>query len=76
MSEKLSPSNGKESILPSGLLEDIRKMIHEARESIARTVNTAQTALYWKVGLRIRQDVLKEKRADYGAQILSTLSKK
>jgi predicted nuclease of restriction endonuclease-like (RecB) superfamily len=32
--------------------------------------------LYWKVGQRIRQDILKEKRATYGEEILSTLSKK
>ena len=76
MNKKLSVKQGVGIVLPGGLLEDIRKMIHEAREGIARTVNTAQTALYWNVGLRIRQDVLKEKRADYGEKILATLSQK
>jgi hypothetical protein len=32
--------------------------------------------LYWKVGQRIRQDILKQKRATYGEEILSTLSGK
>ena len=32
------------------------------------------TTLYWYVGQRIRQDILKEKRADYGEQIVSALS--
>jgi predicted nuclease of restriction endonuclease-like (RecB) superfamily len=76
MGKKVATKQEGEIILPSGLLEDIRKMIQEAREGIARTVNTAQTALYWNVGRRIRQDVLQERRADYGAQIISTLSKK
>jgi predicted nuclease of restriction endonuclease-like (RecB) superfamily len=30
--------------------------------------------LYWRVGKRIRQDILKEKRADYGEHIVATLS--
>ena len=32
--------------------------------------------LYWKVGKRIRQDILKEKRAGYGEKILPTVSAK
>jgi len=30
--------------------------------------------LHWQIGSRIRQDILKEKRADYGEEIISTLS--
>jgi hypothetical protein len=33
------------------------------------------TILYWQIGSRIRQDILKEKRADYGEKIISTLSR-
>ena len=32
--------------------------------------------LYWEVGTRIRRDILKAKRADYGQEILHTLSAK
>jgi hypothetical protein len=38
-------------------------------------VNSALVALYWHVGRRIRQDVLKEKRAEYGEQIVSALGR-
>jgi hypothetical protein len=38
-------------------------------------VNTALVWLYWNIGRRIREEVLKEKRAEYGKEILSTLSK-
>lgn len=31
--------------------------------------------LHWHVGRRIRQDILKEKRADYGGQIVASLSR-
>ena len=30
--------------------------------------------LHWQIGSRIRQDILKEKRADYGKEIIATLS--
>ena len=38
------------------------------------TVNSALVLLYWHVGRRIREDVLKSDRAEYGKEILSTLS--
>ncbi len=61
---------------PSGLLRDLRGLIVAAREQVARTVNAGLTLLYWEVGTRIRRDILKEKRADYGQEILHTLSAK
>ncbi len=56
------------------LLADVRGLILAAREGIARTVNAGLTQLYWEIGNRIRKDVLKEKRAEYGEQIVSALS--
>ncbi|NLX97559.1 MAG: DUF1016 domain-containing protein [Rhodopirellula sp.] len=38
-------------------------------------MNAGLVWLYWNIGKRIRQDVLKHKRANYGEEILSTLSK-
>jgi DUF1016 N-terminal domain len=62
---------------PSGkLLNDLRTLIVDARQDVARFVNSALVMLYWKVGHRIQKDVLKERRAEYGEQILPTLSAK
>jgi hypothetical protein len=61
--------------LSASLLEDLRALIAEARQDMARTVNSALVLLYW-VGHRIRQDILQEKRAEYGKQIFYTLSRK
>ncbi len=63
-------------LVPPLLLNDIRRMIEEARQSVAVTVNAALSLLYWNVGRRIREDVLQEKRAEYGREILPTLSAK
>lgn len=64
----------KPAALAAPLLADVRELILTAREAVARTVNAGLTLLYWEIGTRIRTDVLKEKRADYGKEILHTLS--
>jgi predicted nuclease of restriction endonuclease-like (RecB) superfamily len=50
-------------------------LIAEARQDVARQVNSALVLLYWRVGQRIRQDILKEKRADYGRHIVSAVGR-
>lgn len=57
------------------LLTDVRQMIMHARESVARAIDSGLTALYWNVGLRVRQDILKDKRASYGEEIVSALGR-
>jgi len=60
--------------ISDSLFHDLRSLIIEARQNVARSVNSALVMLYWRVGKRIRQDILKEKRADYGEHIIATLS--
>ena len=62
--------------ISDNLFQDLRSLIIEARQDVARRVNSALVLLYWRVGKRIHQDILKEKRAEYGEEILSTLSRK
>jgi len=57
------------------LLGDIRALIESARQHTAQAVNAGLVTLYWSIGARIRKDILKEKRADYGEQIVATLSR-
>lgn len=74
MSDK--PSNpSKTANVSVRLLGDIRKMIEEARAGVAATVNAGLTMLYWRIGSRINQEILRGKRADYGAEIVPTLSR-
>src|SRR4030043_695208 len=61
-------------ITPKALLKDLRELIEGARQDVARQVNSALVLLYWRIGQRIRQDILKEKRAEYGEEIVPTLS--
>jgi predicted nuclease of restriction endonuclease-like (RecB) superfamily len=62
------------AIAPKALLKDLRELIATARQDVARQVNSALVLLYWRIGQRIRQDILQEKRAEYGEQIVATLS--
>jgi len=50
-------------------------MIEAARGQVAQAVNTGLTLLHWRIGDRIRLEILQEKRADYGAEIVATLSR-
>ncbi len=59
---------------PTVLLADVRGLILQARVGVARAVDSGLVTLYWHVGYRIRQDVLKENRAEYGKQIVYALS--
>jgi predicted nuclease of restriction endonuclease-like (RecB) superfamily len=63
-----------QAVSSRSLLSDISRMIEEARSAVAVTVNACLTILYWEIGTRIRRDILREKRAEYGEEILQTLS--
>jgi hypothetical protein len=78
---KKTPSSSQKklavaAVRPGGLLADVRELILVAREGVARAVDSGLVTLYWHVGRRIRQDILKEKRAEYGKQIFYALSRK
>lgn len=62
--------------LPSSntLIREIRQLIDETRVSVAIAVNASLTVLYWKIGQRIQAEILKGERAEYGKEILATLS--
>ena len=58
----------------NALLTELRGLIESARQHVAQAANATLTMLYWHVGQRIRREVLKDQRAGYGEQIVSTLS--
>jgi hypothetical protein len=54
---------------------DTRLLISDARLHVATTANATLTLLYWRIGQRIRADVLGGDRAAYGEQIVVSLSR-
>ena len=60
---------------PERLLSDLRHLISTARERVARYVNQELTLLYWDIGQRIQVEILQDERAEYGKQIVGSLSR-
>jgi hypothetical protein len=73
-SAPVAPAMDGGALASGELLGDIRGLIEESRQQVATTVNVGMTLLYWNIGQRIRSEVLKFERAEYGKQIVSTLS--
>lgn len=65
----LTPEGSRE------LLNQIRSLIEDARRHITVAVNASLTALYWRIGNRIRSETLGSGRAAYGEKIVATLSR-
>lgn len=63
----------KHSPVPK-LHAELRELILATRERVAQAVNSGLTLLYWQVGDRIRREVLNEKRAAYGGEIVQALA--
>jgi len=78
MSGKRTGSKRKPTAIgvrPNLLLVEVRDLIVEARQQTARMVNAGLTLLYWQIGDRVRREILKEKRADYGEKIVPALGR-
>ena len=77
MPKKLSPTKvfAKPARRVTPLLAEVRGLILAAREQVARAVDSGLVTLYWHIGRRVHQDILKEKRAEYGANIVSALGR-
>ncbi len=56
------------------LYSDVCQIIDGTRTRIATTLNAEICMLHWHIGKRIKEDVLYNKRAEYGKEILKNLS--
>lgn len=58
------------------LLHELQSLILDARIKAASAVNAGLTLLYWRIGRRIHQDILLQRRAEYGAELVPTLARR
>lgn len=56
-------------------MSDVLSLIGEARRQATAAVNVSLTALYWRIGRRIGQEVLERERAGYGEQVMESVAK-
>lgn len=52
------------------LIIDLKELVDRTRSQVATQVNSAMVVLYWKIGQRINEDVLGNKRAEYGKEVI------
>jgi predicted nuclease of restriction endonuclease-like (RecB) superfamily len=58
-----------------GLFDDLSLLIKETQNKVIKQTNSALVTLFWQVGKRISNHILHNQRADYGKQIVVTLSR-
>lgn len=57
------------------LFNELSRLIEQSQLQVVIQANSALTMLFWHIGYRINQNILQNKRADYGKQIVVTLSR-
>ena len=65
----------RNGIQHQNLFSEVSALIEQSRSMVAVQANSTLTLLFWKIGQRINENVLQNKRADYGKQIVVTLSR-
>ena len=63
------------NIRNNNLFEQIKNLIEQTKQNVAISVNSSLTIMYWEIGNKINQDILKNQRAEYGKEIVVTLSR-
>ena len=56
------------------LFEQIKNLIEQTKNNVAVAVNSSLTMMYCNIGKLINDEVLQNKRAEYGKEIVATVS--
>lgn len=73
-SKFIESSDNKIVLSNEKLFVDLSELIEQSREQVAMQANSTLTILFWQIGKRINDDILKKQRAEYGKQIVQTVS--
>lgn len=57
------------------LVQELKQMIDQTKGAIASTVNYRLAMLYWNLGNRVRKEILKNTRAEYGLEIVASVAR-
>lgn len=63
-----------ELIENKNLVQELKLLISDTKEKVTISVNSSLTLLYWNIGRKIQEDIIKNDRANYGEQIVQTVS--
>jgi len=62
--------------LSNDLVNNIIQQIEQAKSKVSSYTNSTLVTLHWQVGFLIKQEILNNKRAEYGEQILSQIAER
>lgn len=57
------------------LFSSVKQLIEQSKRQVAISVNATMSMLYWQIGRKINDEILQNKRAEYGKTIVVTLSR-
>ncbi|HNW98026.1 MAG TPA: PDDEXK nuclease domain-containing protein [Bacteroidales bacterium] len=58
----------------TAIFQELSQLIEQSKAQVVSYANSTLTLLFWQVGKRINEHILQNKRAEYGKQIVQTLS--
>jgi len=67
--------NPAHSLAKNQLFGEISTLIEQSRLQVAVVVNSAMSMLYWNIGDCINRNILQNKRAEYGKEVIASLAK-
>tara|TARA_R110002126_G_C10401433_1_gene495927 strand:- start:27 stop:284 length:258 start_codon:yes stop_codon:yes gene_type:complete len=57
------------------ILEELISIVEKTKTQVAIQANSSLTIMFWQIGKRIQSDILENNRAEYGKQIVVSLSR-
>jgi hypothetical protein len=57
------------------LVDELTELIEASKKQVTTQINSSLTILFWQVGNSINKYILQDERADYGKQIVVTVSR-
>jgi predicted nuclease of restriction endonuclease-like (RecB) superfamily len=68
-------AKGRNAIsIEQSLFNELSQLIEQSQRQVFSHANSTLTILFWQIGKRINDEILRNKRAEYAKQIVSTVS--
>lgn len=70
----MAESTNSITFIETDLLNELSQLVEQSQQQVIIQNNSVLILLFWQIGFRINETILQNKRAEYGKQIVSTLS--
>lgn len=70
----MADSTNSLTFIETDLLNELSQLVEQSQQQVIVQNNSVLTLLFWQIGFRINETILQNKRAEYGKQIVPTVS--